>query len=430
MSSLPRVPPSSVDYSKLLPLGVKGVSKARKFQPNNGSTFTSANPVIRIPLNSTGFLDAQHSYLSFTCTFTKSDGNNCCIDGGAQGVIRQLRMEGSDGSELERVDNYNLIWNVMTQCQVGENHSATLMNAMEAVPTVAGDNTSVTNTNGQSRGYSVKLMSALLNNSKMIPLGFVAGGGLVLELTLDSDQIAVWNNLGTQGTYSISDVNYVGQVVEMEEGFNQSFRAMLGSSGGIQWAGSTFRGHNYSFLSAVSGNANIPVSERAKSIKSLYTILRVNSGASDQFSATGYTLSRRTSNDVTSYQVKIGSNVWPSQPIKGSQTDASQFVAELVKSFSALGDVRQGSSIDEDNFLETDPASAYGSAVYAIDLETYPQSTDILESGINSSDLALPINIEMQFGGTALAQTLQVNTYALVDAIFTLDSMGMLTVSI
>ena len=51
MSSLPRVPPSSVDYSKLLPLGVKGVSKARKFQPNNGSTFTSSNPVIRIPLN-------------------------------------------------------------------------------------------------------------------------------------------------------------------------------------------------------------------------------------------------------------------------------------------------------------------------------------------------------------------------------------------
>ena len=121
-------------------------------------------------------------------------------------------------------------------------------------------------------------------------------GGLVLELTLDSNQNAVWNDQGTaKGTYSISDVNYVGQVVEMEEGFNQSFRAMLGSSGGIQWAGSTFRGHNYSFLSAVSGNANIPVSERAKSIKALYTVLRVTSGGSDQFSATGYTLSRRTS---------------------------------------------------------------------------------------------------------------------------------------
>ena len=108
MSSLPRVPPSSVDYSKLLPLGVKGVSKARKFQPNNGSTFTSTNPVIRIPLNSTGFLDTQHSYLSFKCTFTKSDGNNSAIDGGGQGVIRQLKEEKAvmgtkDAGELQKL---------------------------------------------------------------------------------------------------------------------------------------------------------------------------------------------------------------------------------------------------------------------------------------------------------------------------------------
>ena len=38
MSNLPRVPPASVDYSKLLPLGVKAQSKMRKFQPNNGSS--------------------------------------------------------------------------------------------------------------------------------------------------------------------------------------------------------------------------------------------------------------------------------------------------------------------------------------------------------------------------------------------------------
>ena len=72
MSNLPRVPPASVDYSKLLPLGVKAQSKMRKFQPNNGSVFNATSNIIRIPLNTTGFLDAQHSALSFTCTFTKS----------------------------------------------------------------------------------------------------------------------------------------------------------------------------------------------------------------------------------------------------------------------------------------------------------------------------------------------------------------------
>ena len=49
--NLPRVPPASVDYSRMLPMGVKSVAKARKFQPNNGSVYTSTNNIIRIPLN-------------------------------------------------------------------------------------------------------------------------------------------------------------------------------------------------------------------------------------------------------------------------------------------------------------------------------------------------------------------------------------------
>ena len=65
-----RVAPASLDYSKLLPLGIKGVAKARKFQPNNGATFDATNNIIRIPLNSTGFIDGQHSYLSFEVTLT------------------------------------------------------------------------------------------------------------------------------------------------------------------------------------------------------------------------------------------------------------------------------------------------------------------------------------------------------------------------
>ena len=54
-----RVAPKAVRFDDLLPLGVKGVAKARSFQPNNGATFNSTNNIIRIPLNSTGFLDGK-----------------------------------------------------------------------------------------------------------------------------------------------------------------------------------------------------------------------------------------------------------------------------------------------------------------------------------------------------------------------------------
>ena len=92
-----RVAPKAVRFDDLLPLGVKGVAKARSFQPNNGATFNATNNIIRIPLNSTGFLDGQNSYLSFQVTFTSAAGGTMTYDGGPHALIRQLRIEGSDG---------------------------------------------------------------------------------------------------------------------------------------------------------------------------------------------------------------------------------------------------------------------------------------------------------------------------------------------
>ena len=182
VENLPRVPPASLDYSRLLPLGVKAVSKARKFQPNNGSEFTSTNNIVRIPLNTTGFLDCAHSFLAFTVVITGSTASKYTSwDGSAHSIVKTLRLIGSDGAELEYIQNYNVIRQAMADLQVGSNHSATLGNAMEGAPTTVGDAT--TNKIGTAdgggadfqRGFSIKLMSALLNNSKYLPLGYVAG---------------------------------------------------------------------------------------------------------------------------------------------------------------------------------------------------------------------------------------------------------------
>lgn len=183
VENLPRVPPSNLDYSRLLPLGVKAVSKARKFQPNNGSAFSSTNNIVRIPLNSTGFLDPQHSYLAFTITVKNNTASKyTSFDGSAHSIIRTLRLIGSDSAELEYIQNYNVIRQAMADLQVGNDHTASLSNAMEGAATTAGDDTTnkIGTADGSgndfSRGYSIKLMSALLNNNKYLPLGFVSGG--------------------------------------------------------------------------------------------------------------------------------------------------------------------------------------------------------------------------------------------------------------
>jgi len=160
-----RVAPKAVRFDDLLPLGVKGVAKARSFQPNNGATFNATNNIIRIPLNSTGFLDGQHSYLSMQVTFTSAAGGTMTYDGGPHALIRQLRIEGSDGSELERVDNYNVIHAAMADLQQSDNHATSVtdvlgfyLNGGAGLPTAIASGTSVQ--------VSLKLMSGLLNNSK------------------------------------------------------------------------------------------------------------------------------------------------------------------------------------------------------------------------------------------------------------------------
>ena len=211
-------------------------------------------------------------------------------------------------------------------------------------------------------------------------------GGLVLELTLDTDANCLFTNGNTASTYSVSDVNYVGQMVEFEERFNQSFRSMLSQQGGIQFHGTTYRSHQYNFTSAASGSAVVPVAERSKSIKALYTIFRRSDVLNDDEK---YAISRRCSNDVENVQWKIGSNVFPSQPVKGSSTDKSQFVAELVKAVSSLGDVRMGSVINNTNFAIIDVSAAFGTAFYGLDLESYAAASDILESGESTPEWAL-----------------------------------------
>ena len=83
-------------------------------------------------------MDGNHSYLSFSCLFGSVAGGTQGFDGSAHSLIRQLRIEGSDGAELERVDNYNVIQAAMSDLQVGQDHAGTILNELDDTVPVAG----------------------------------------------------------------------------------------------------------------------------------------------------------------------------------------------------------------------------------------------------------------------------------------------------
>ncbi len=64
-----------------------------------------------------------------------------------------------------------------------------------------------------------------------------------------------------------------------------------------------------------------------------------------------------------------------------------------------------------------------------LDYEVYAQSSSILESGIDSSSLSLPINVDMKFAAATPAGNIRCTNVILADIIFTLDATGILSAS-
>jgi hypothetical protein len=435
-----RMPPQNLDYS-LLPLGTKAVAKARKFQPNNGATFSPTNNITRIPLNTTGFCDGQHSYLSFQVTFnTSSAGADVFYDNTGQSFINTIRIEGSDGSQLEYITNYNVLVNAMEDLQVGNDHQLSLGNLFEGSPIsngrkaypVAGDLLA----NGATRTFNVKLLTAFLNNDKYLPLGFVSGGGVVLEITWEqSPSVCLMSRTSPASVvnYSIGNIAYIAQIVEMDTGFNDAFRGLLAEQGGVQFHGSSYREHTYAYEANASARSiSIPVSERAKSIKSMFLVQRVPA----QFALAQYTLGQRTLNALSSWQTRWGGNVYPTNVVSVSASNPGESGAELVKAIASLGNVAQGSFINFGNYTRLynsagDDGETPACGFLGLDVEAFAQASHVLESGIDSASLALPISWELQFGaGGAPTGSVTCNTFCLVDVIFTLDAQGLLSVSV
>ena len=83
--------------------------------------------MIRIPLNGPYFLNAPDSYLKFETYIDNSSSasTTCFLDSSAHTFIQRLRIEGPDGSELERIEDYNVLHAMLLDFQSGDNHNNT-----------------------------------------------------------------------------------------------------------------------------------------------------------------------------------------------------------------------------------------------------------------------------------------------------------------
>jgi hypothetical protein len=387
---------------------------------NKASFFPGEVMMLNVPCGRRGqYLNQKMSYLKFRVNNTSvrttaeaGDGKQATItpDYSVSSLI--ARLEIYHGSNLlEQIHEYGLLhtlWTDITGCS--DAHLST-GNVLEGMGTTVrtGEGIAV----GDSRVYAIPLLSGIIGcmQSKYLPTGDMSAGDLRVEITLANNNDGVTTNLtnttaGTK-TWTVSDVELMLEYVELNSEAARMISAQ--NSGGYAISFDSFA--NYASTVSAGKNANILIPARYSSLKTLFTIFRLQS---DINKADAKTISARANpvTDAGQWYYSIGGKNVPSTPVK-SDTEA---YAELAKSVHAFGAVDHTSMIQRSTWI-----AESGTYVVAADLETLAHKSKLTESGINT--LSANTHLIMQFGGAnGLAAAVRVDSFAHYDAILLIQN--------
>ena len=473
-----RVLPKSVDYTKILPLAVESRSRRRSFFPTNGQSFVdNANNIIRIDVSASAFLDTKHSYLRFR--LTNNSGQAVGFDfGGGHGIIRRLRIEQA-GNVLSDINHYNKLLSAivlpsqsgvdglahrsLTEGQrfVNQAGNGNSMNPAPAAEVSGAVMSTPTNTDGlvanaASYTFSIPLVNGLLGTTqdKMVPLQLLGSSPLTIEIELAPLlDIGVFTAAApAAGTsYTIDNVRYIAQLVEVGPEVDAQLRMVQEMSGGkLVINGTDYTHFNGNIPAGATGNQVVNVPARRKSLKSLFFV-----GASTTYAAAGaggaehnfvFNLSYGGNFNLTDYQVKIGSVVYPPTPVDcqfqgGNQAfQRGEVLSELAKCWGTLSSAHGTGCLSTINAYVADcdvanmaVAAAAGAATntlrfspFGIDMEAFQRVA--IESGINTASSSLPISLILNVGA-ANAEAVNVDCYVSYDSLYFIDETGAIRVS-
>ena len=338
-----------------------------RYSSENSGTFTPTNNVIRFPISSTGLLSLSEAKFSFDLTNTGAT-DPVGLDTSAACVIRQLRAIGLDGTEIERINNYNLLDNIQGQ-YLGDmdvdnilsggparqskfpvfsavNSGVLTAGARTATDPISGLAVTVQNTladtaatlsrvtiasTGSSvpyrqeeadilnkdiaRHYEVSLRSSGWFNTshkRLLP----GSTPFILELTLAEANSCLVRRPTAGATdanllYTVTNPFITVPVVSIQD--VQCLQHMSQKMAqGLSWSAHTYKHHVNSIANGTGEQTSVQINDRSYDLTAMLTTIR-NTG--DLQAVDKYSLGKYSVQGVTSYQYEIGNTQYPPQQI-------------------------------------------------------------------------------------------------------------------
>ena len=140
-------------------------------------------------------------------------------------------------------------------------------------------------------------------------------------------------------------------------------------------------------------------------------------------------------------QFKVGSVLYPQEPIKFSADNAGEMYNEIRKCFGTIGSYNHGTMLNKTTFTPTvNDATSYTPGagnnrqlfVAAYDFETFAKSAT--ESGLNTSDRAIPVSFTVKTtavgAGAVDDLVVRYDVFAMADCILYINLAGKLSTRI
>lgn len=393
------------------------VKKTRvSLQPSGGNTTFNALEQIEfnIPASRMGqFLNSQNTVLRYKIL---TADNTAVVDHDGSCVIQ--RLEVYNGSQLlENLNNYNVIYSTMMDMQYSNDDFQSALTITHGTDNTGSFLGSVVGADGVE--IAMPLLSSvcgMLSSEKMLPL-YKLSNGIRVVLTLSSNTTALVH-AGT--TFTISEVYLDTEVVELSSEAIQVVEMANKSIGSeIQIPIRQFQNFIYTLNAGTAASTEV-VSQIDARFSSCNGILFCPRNATS--SATGYSVSSRV-NPYSKFQVRIGSMYYPPKPLE----KFNEFYIESQKYLHALSSLDNFGAVENVEYSKKDTATVDNANKFylALDLEAYPNKSELLYDGIST------INDSIYIMGTtqtpALINNIQVDCFVNFDCILSIDEYGMMT---
>jgi len=348
--------------------------------------------VLKARISSQNFVDPQSLRLCFKLS-TSADApvwkfNN---DAGVNAIIRSLKVS-SGSTQLENIQNYNLLMKILYSASVGNDWKATL-GWVEGFGTSVGTGTTEYTVNCPDYRvmsatpvfFSLPLHAGLLSlNPRLIPNGIL---NLNLDIELAPNVEVRTSTAGTE-TYKLNSIYLLYDEYVVSEAYSAIFQQALLQ--GISFDYETYS--NVQVALATANQVNTITTDSQKQLRSIFTVVR---DSTDQDGKNATNLETIEGAKMVDYQYRIGSDLVPAYKVSNIQDAYNMTLDALNRANDKNDDYPLG-------FLKY---SAGGRCFFlGVDCEKSKTSDSSYYSGIDTNALQLQFTMNLSGTGASSGQ--------------------------